>query len=65
MTIDEFFAAIKAAKREDREKLVGQLLPQLSEDERILAGSTIGEFISALDVQQIEDERGLDGIRWE
>lgn len=46
MTIDEFFNAIKMAKPESREQLVRELLPELDEDERVLAESVVGEFIS-------------------
>jgi hypothetical protein len=49
MTIDEFFDAIKAAKPADREALADRLLKELSEDERVLAGSRVGEFIAALE----------------
>lgn len=65
MTIDEFFEAIKQAKPEDREKLADQLLPRLSEDERILAGSTVGEFITVLNGPQTLNASDLPDIEWE
>jgi hypothetical protein len=49
MTIDEFFEAIKTAKPEEREALADKLLKELSPDERVLAESTVGDFIAALD----------------
>jgi hypothetical protein len=48
MTIDEFFDAIKAAKPAEREALADRLIKDLSEDEKILAASRVGEFIAAL-----------------
>jgi len=50
MTIDEFFDAVRMAKPEKRDQLVRELLPELDEDERVLAESVIGEFISVNEI---------------
>jgi hypothetical protein len=49
MTIDEFFGAVKRSKPEKREQLARELLPELDEDERVLAESVVGDFISVSD----------------
>jgi hypothetical protein len=49
MTIDEFFEAITAARPVEREALADRLLKKLSEDERVLAQSRVGDFIAAMD----------------
>lgn len=48
MSIDEFFQAVKEARPDDREKVAKRLLRELDSDERVLAKSTIGEFISSI-----------------
>lgn len=49
MTIDEFFDAVKRSNPEKREQLARELLPELDEDERVLAESVVGDFISVSD----------------
>jgi hypothetical protein len=49
MTIEEFFAAVEAAKPAEREAVAEKLLKELSPDERELAEFQVYEFIAALD----------------
>lgn len=55
MTIDEFFQAVRETRPDKREDVANRLLRELDPDERILAESTIGDFISSLNGVQDDD----------
>lgn len=55
MTIDEFFQTIRDTRSDKREDVANKLLRELDPDERILAESTIGDFISNLNGVQDDD----------